>query len=114
MRISDWSSDVCSSDLGDADGFGEAGIALAHLFVIHPAATRAAREAGHGETHALHMRTDAFDAPIAAAREHGGFELSGRGERKRVGKGKGLTGRVSRGGCDFTQKKIILKINKQN
>src|SRR3546814_19150150 len=34
MRISDWSSDVCSSDLNDADGKGPISTAMADMMLV--------------------------------------------------------------------------------
>src|SRR3546814_3121378 len=89
MRISDWSSDVCSSDLGgvigNADRLGMAGIAAAYLLVGRI-----------GEGAARIAALDAFDprqrlehslgAPEAASGENGGVSghhgiLCGRGGR---------------------------------
>src|SRR3546814_11357242 len=85
MRISDWSSDVCSSDLADT-GFGNA-------------ALRAARQAFTGREVELSDRADPL-APVAAggarmalAEADAFFDLSGSApvrkessEERRVGK----------------------------
>src|SRR3546814_12533704 len=74
MRISDWSSDVCSSDLGVADRLGAAD-ALGDILPRHlevDAAGVAAFGAVHGEE-VLHLPQHAVEGPrrIAARRLDG-------------------------------------------
>src|SRR3546814_1968810 len=68
MRISDWSSDVCSSDLGTASGFGYAVV----LPVFHPGDGHAAYLAGLGKQ--------------SGADECGAGSDRPRSEERRVGK----------------------------
>src|SRR3546814_16693448 len=46
MRISDWSSDVCSSDLGDFRPIGDGRLAVMTSFSFHPVKTIAMGEGG--------------------------------------------------------------------
>src|SRR3546814_16776424 len=81
MRISDWSSDVCSSDLPAADAAVEKGaarLAMAHVVEAHEAA--AARH-GHG---LQRQRLGAGHVGLeAAAEQDAGLARS---EERRVGK----------------------------
>src|SRR3546814_20187265 len=58
MRISDWSSDVCSSDLGE--GHRQAGLAaeLAHPVELVPLAIEVARHFEHSMADAAHCAAD--------------------------------------------------------
>src|SRR3546814_12545538 len=58
MRISDWSSDVCSSDLGE--GHRQAGLAaeLAHPVELVPLAIEVARHFEHAMADAAHCAAD--------------------------------------------------------
>src|SRR3546814_13975751 len=92
MRISDWSSDVCSSDLGVADRLGAAD-ALGDILPRHlevDAAGVAAFGAVHGEE-VLHLRQHAVEGPrLIAARRLDGIAVhrvaGPRTEERRVGK----------------------------
>src|SRR3546814_18051554 len=108
MRISDWSSDVCSSDLDDlvlADGQLRERVAAA---VVLP------REATCGHVvllpDAIDVDVDVVGALRAAAKL--GFTVVGRGEqhpgqdRKSVVSGKSVSVRVDLGGRRLLKKKI--------
>src|SRR3546814_20712356 len=98
MRISDWSSDVCSSDLAigglrrDGGGLaGEAGVAPDHQVFEE---RRLARRGEDGRGSGGELRLFARRVPSAAP-------VPGVGERKRVGLGEGLAVRVKLGGGSF-------------
>src|SRR3546814_2047056 len=96
MRISDWSSDVCSSDLrigdhrkqdaeqraiadpariiDDAHRFGMARLAVVRPLIFGGRGA-AAMIARFDRNDTLHVRKYAFDAPEAAARKHRGGAL---------------------------------------
>src|SRR3546814_20981864 len=104
MRISDWSSDVCSSDLG----------------VHRPGAAQAAFRLGDLRRRRLDpgpdLRHGAADAAGDAAGAGGAFDLRrrdpgpDRGARKRVVSGKSVSVRVDLGGSRIIEKKN--RINK--
>src|SRR3546814_5568911 len=78
MRISDWSSDVCSSDLVDVDAIGAAQLVSADLAVE-------IEQVGHGERGA-----EAAAADVRPVETHvGGREA--RSEERRAGKECGST-----------------------
>src|SRR3546814_19151407 len=84
MRISDWSSDVCSSDLND-------GRALLH-------AARGVYRRGQAR------RTDR--SRVSRLADHGrGIRRAGKGDRKRVASGKSVSVRVDNGGRRSITKK---------
>src|SRR3546814_17594089 len=93
MRISDWSSDVCSSDLfgaGAAMGAGEPAEQIgipAERGVAAKRGVRADRTSGAGER----ARRIARDAQR---------------DRKSVVEGKSVSGRVDPGGSRFNKKKL--------
>ena len=86
--------------IGDADGFGKAGVAAADHVIIDAAVARASGKARLDELDALHMGKDAFDAPIAAACEYRGFQAAGgrgvdggdRGKDRALGAHRGRDG----------------------
>src|SRR3546814_5962837 len=96
MRISDWSSDVCSSDLMiDVQGDGEAyqemhvdGGAMAQVF-LYPSALHLAEEAARlhaqRERRVYIIRNARLD-PDWADVERRTFSIAGRSEERRVGK----------------------------
>src|SRR3546814_16186964 len=108
MRISDWSSDVCSSDLArsnlqDADArdlwvYGTRSIAA-------QAATLANLEAG-----TLRMRT--LEGPVAASIDGADTRLLNTLDRKGVVWGKGVSVRGDLGGGLLIKKKNRNKENK--
>src|SRR3546814_16989228 len=53
MRISDWSSDVCSSDLGEEDGFLHGGVAAADHHHVAPAIKEAVAGGAGADAEAL-------------------------------------------------------------
>src|SRR3546814_6624069 len=93
MRISDWSADVCSSDLSNVLGFGEMGIgntpaaaALMSVLCGLPLEKCVGRGAGHddeGRTRKLAAIQKAIEQhacdgedPMEALRVFGGFEIA--------------------------------------
>src|SRR3546814_17133895 len=95
MRISDWSSDVCSSDL--EVGFGLVGVGVAAAFVadrhVHHGARHVALARIPGLERAavavrpLHpVRIAGIAAAAAAVVGLGGARAAGRSEERRVGK----------------------------
>src|SRR3546814_17214316 len=93
MRISDWSSDVCSSDLFEHDlSFG---VAIGRLFK---------RAAGQGLTQLGHLggRTGEIDIDAVDLLHSG--QLRGR-DRKSVVEGKSVSVRVDLGGRRIIKKK---------
>src|SRR3546814_18219935 len=105
MRISDWSSDVCSSDLGD-HRTGTLGRLLAGLEYHQHRATpgierrrqhlRGGNQPGHMEVVAAAVR-HRYLAAVGVAR--------GGGDRKSVGSGKSVSVRVDLGGRRILKKK---------
>src|SRR3546814_17731808 len=92
MRISDWSSDVCSSDLGadDADDPQPAG-ALSVPLALRPWVR------GHADGEdAGRAVSDAAGGDAAAAR----IPSAARADPLAVGRDRGLRGPVRRGGAD--------------
>src|SRR3546814_11824397 len=106
MRISDWSSDVCSSDLADGDLMGESwaredgdpGAGLRFVGdIVHQLHRRL--------LHALGAEDERL-VPAAEAAEDGAHVLGGRDDRseeRRVG--KSVSVRVDLGGRRIIQKK---------
>src|SRR3546814_12641676 len=125
MRISDWSSDVCSSDLHLLDGVGDQGAELARLghealagafgdeFVAGPLLVEA------GAQHALQRlgSVRVVEADVEGGGGLGGDDVAGRiadvdggdrqgAGRKSVGLGRSVSVRVDLGGrCIFNIKK---------
>src|SRR3546814_15585392 len=93
LRISDWSSDVCSSDLGSIEE-------LAGLLNIEPATLRASIERFNGFVR--QNRDDDF---------HRGERAYDRwiGDRKSVVEGKSVSVRVDLGGRRILKKKLISR-----
>src|SRR3546814_11068171 len=100
MRISDWSSDVCSSDLPDAELPRELDQRVAHM--LH-------------QEHCLGCRLEAVSLsrkqcdsePLfepLEQRAHGGLAHAEK-DRKRVVEGKGVSVRVDLGGRQVIKKK---------
>src|SRR3546814_16569198 len=102
MRISDWSSDVCSSDLSDARVAGA--IDRRHGDGVHPDANLDA--VGHlrliAHVHAAHRMGTAMV----------GCRRTRTGDRKSVVSGKGVSVRVDLGGGRIVTKK--KKTNTKN
>src|SRR3546814_16237776 len=97
MRISDWSSDVCSSDLGEGDP-GAAPRVLDDGATVPEAPVRL-RRLDHGKRHAvLHAA-----GGILALQLH-----EATGDRKSVVSGKSVSVRVDLGGSRIIKKKIII------
>src|SRR3546814_18939033 len=108
MRISDWSSDVCSSDLVEADA-GEDRLAVA-AGADQRAERRGAdvdHRGGFGAGQDRAQRQRQFDPPQPRARRQAD---RGRGpDRKSGGSGKSVAVRVDLGG-----RRVIKKKKKQN
>src|SRR3546814_16952931 len=89
MRISDWSSDVCSSDLDRAQHFGDQRIGAAFADILHDALDDviAAREDQRLEL--VQLGESLGGAQCAVPDETGlrGPKSSRRSEERRVGKG---------------------------
>src|SRR3546814_15205070 len=93
MRISDWSSDVCSSDLGIADLLGD-GDPDPHRRIIVAARPRQQHEAGHRRAPARLRREKIAACPYGRHRtspllppaSHDRTLLGGRSGERRVGK----------------------------
>src|SRR3546814_16735142 len=87
MRISDWSSDVCSSDLVEIGGQGAEGRVGLHIDALHPATVDEIVDIGAAPGGAQHI----VDAVLSEAQDR---ELLGvdvdlelrRSEERRVGK----------------------------
>src|SRR3546814_13522561 len=114
MRISDWSSDVCSSDLGH-DGFylGKIDhlleltkilILLADKAAEHMMTSLTIRRGAAGEyTHAAQSKKRSRSHKGQDDGKNNGDDDGnggeGGGDRKSVGWGKSVSGRVGSGGC---------------
>src|SRR3546814_18945899 len=96
MRISDWSSDVCSSDLPGTDQFYDAYISMGQT-----AENVAAR---HGIAREDQERL-AVDSHAKAARAQADGLLAGEKDRKSVVAGKRVSVRVDLGGGRSIKKK---------
>src|SRR3546814_1465759 len=94
MRISDWSSDVCSSDLGE------------HNDIIYGDTTDSAESLGGDD---LIYGDSGFDTIYGGA---GDDEIYG--DRKSVVQGKSVSVRVDLGGRRSIQKNIIVRSKKNN
>src|SRR3546814_12720058 len=111
MRISDWSSDVCSSDL--VAGFGQARVAHVRLdvemLVLDPIGmidvegqpVEAAPEQGRGVDAAFDVRDDVLEAHEAAGRSRWIIDINPHNMRKIV---RGLRSAERRGGIDCVSK----------
>src|SRR3546814_19972178 len=113
MRISDWSSDVCSSDLRD-DAPPVVGDDA-----LHGADARDA--AGHGERDGLRdpvdVRESASGAQVFFAHRHherGRRAAESGKDRKGVVKGKGVSVRVDLGGRRINKKNKNKEITNKN
>src|SRR3546814_16586238 len=105
MRISDWSSDVCSSDLGTPPPRVRCG-----------SAGRGCRRRPSGLSHADRLsREYRWPRPdLPARRPYGAAGApSGRPDRKSVGEGKSVSVRVDLGGRRYLKKKKHKKIHIQ-
>src|SRR3546814_15374272 len=97
MRISDWSSDVCSSDLWSRRRYRRAGCIAARDPQTTNASNRRSGSARRGSP-----------ADSAADRGEGGAQhdlARYRPARKSVGSGKSVAVRVAHGGCRSIKKK---------
>src|SRR3546814_14595233 len=109
MRISDWSSDVCSSDLRHRRGGHRRGPALR--------GARQGRRQGRRGARTRNARARRPRAGLAAAgrgrllpgRDQGRAEIHG--DRKSVVKGKSVSVRVALGGRRSSKKKKIKQTN---
>src|SRR3546814_17374290 len=113
MRIRDWSSDVCSSDLGAEDAVQVAAVVvlqlelLAGLVLVHrhqPVAKLVLGSIDVDERMRLELaiRTDALEQPLAVDVP---LPRPRAADRQSVGSGKSVAVRVDLGGPRFTQKK---------
>src|SRR3546814_313027 len=105
MRISDWSSDVCSSDL-----FGQ----VAHVDLSRDWAPYKLRNALNAHLSMARERVcvldvmavaESFDARFSALRRHYLYRVVNRPDRKSVVEGKCVSVRVDLGGCRIINKK---------
>src|SRR3546814_14361568 len=95
MRISDWSSDVCSSDLPEANhgpsriSFRGAGLIMKQLeqAIDDPDGDGVANVVGHGEQRQMQTYLVASTLSTVQAREgdHGGVEIGRASGREKVG-----------------------------
>src|SRR3546814_11202804 len=92
MRISDWSSDVCSSDL-NAEGRAVGMLCNQGLHL--------------GDGHAARLRHSRHLA-LGIVRRNLRIEAAARGDRKSVVLGKSVSVRVGIGGRLISKKKIII------
>src|SRR3546814_12404262 len=108
MRISDWSSDVCSSDLHDLDLALLRGIALLDCTIE---VIFSARQALEGTLDIVGLGGQGVQASQgrflrAAGLDDGGVEQAeARGDRKSVVEGKSVSVRVAHGGRRRSKKK---------
>src|SRR3546814_18877449 len=86
MRISDWSSDVCSSDLVPHDGVGDGGVNLHAGYVFATGGNGAGNVPTSAGTN--HQRFRAREQVVDEAGPHiqERFTISRRSEERRVGK----------------------------
>src|SRR3546814_15763765 len=98
MRISDWSSDVCSSDLADGTRIALHGLAADN--VLEVVADFAYSNSGEG----LHRFVDPDDGEVYLYSQ---FEVPDARDRKSVGLGKSVSGRGDLGGRRIIKKKNI-------
>src|SRR3546814_15901865 len=107
MRISDWSSDVCSSDL--ADYRGEIGVILINLGQAPFTIARGDRIAQMVIAPVTQIAWDEADTLSESGRGAGGFGSTGfgRSEERRVGRGCVSTCR-SRGAQYHEKKKRVI------
>src|SRR3546814_12746697 len=90
MRISDWSSDVCSSDLDHADRHLALGVVQPIGDVVPAAQVR--REAGGDPERAQHLEVEVLGVVLerhlvdALGVERGDYRFLARSEERRVGK----------------------------
>src|SRR3546814_4032551 len=83
LRISDWSSDVCSSDLASGDEFGRDPL-VDHALrkpAVEGFAVLFSIQAGHAHRHAAHRLHAAGDHDVVCARR---YALRGEIDRKSV------------------------------
>src|SRR3546814_15399780 len=100
MRISDWSSDVCSSDLrgGGSEIIGETGILVHQCAVMLPGLLR----------QCIHPLAPAVFTPVGRARAQGGAQYrTGSLDRKSVVSGKSVSVRVDLGGRRIIKQKTV-------
>src|SRR3546814_13519504 len=101
MRISDWSSDVCSSDLGREVLDQQHAAALRKIALDLGVAAEALRLLAHVE----HRQAEPFGDP----RREGDAGGLATGDRKSVGSGKSVSVSVDLGGRRIIKKKNIHK-----
>src|SRR3546814_11061870 len=111
MRISDWSSDVCSSDLVLGRGRGPAAV---RMDPRHDSGLRLVGLCARTDACGLPAGSGVGSAPVGRARrvEAGGApgRPGGRRDRTSVVEGKSVSGRVERGG----RRTIKKTTNKKN
>src|SRR3546814_18692544 len=108
MRISDWSSDVCSSDLRDKSFCIDALRAPSHI----PPPLREWREASGQQDEDLFSQAGGHRAQMVPDRRRGPGARQARvarRDRKSVVSGKSVSVRVSLGGCRVVKKKNIIE-----
>src|SRR3546814_16323623 len=108
MRISDWSSDVCSSDLrgqlegrGDQRAFGHGQLVKRLAVVVLGCRGHAVRTVA--EEHLVEVQLEDLVFAQLVLDAHRDEDL---GDRKSVGSGKGVSVRVDLGGRRVFKKKI--------
>src|SRR3546814_12465184 len=107
MRISDWSSDVCSSDLGEVAAL------LLEQIVRHGIVERQRRQAEPGsQRRADRVITAERYARRQAAQKGNQLALLRRQDRKSVVEGKSVSVRVDLGGRRILKKKKSIEIQR--
>src|SRR3546814_16022517 len=106
MRISDWSSDVCSSDLGDAAKHGGAAARLKVFLLLQPRLAEMNLRVDRAWKDDKTAAVDDF-ACIARCADRGDFAVphADAGDRKSVVQGKSVVVMVNSG---------VRRINKKN
>src|SRR3546814_12334555 len=108
MRISDWSSDVCSSDLGVAEGEDDHLPTVAPAPVLLPVDRQPELRVPVGVVDVLEL--DAADQVVVGERAHREMDRPGRRlDRQSVVEGKSVSVRVDRGGRRILNKTNIKK-----
>src|SRR3546814_15108792 len=109
MRISDWSSDVCSSDLSNRYLTSAVATSSTTLLLLGPTTLAASQRAG--ESHAEHR---AVVAAIAAGDDERAETLMRGQDRKSVGWGQRVSARVVLGGRRTINTHISHSIHRQH
>src|SRR3546814_13588198 len=108
MRISDWSSDVCSSDLPGDEYFEAKVTVLSEEIKHHVKEEEKQHDNMFQQARAAEVDLDALGEQLLARKEELKRQAETAGERKSVVKGKSVSGSVAHGG-----RRIIKKKNKQ-